>query len=59
MVEPVRDPAEIADPVPVRVGEAGDVHLVDDGLAPPVGGRPGQGAAGGVEGVRDHGCLSY
>ena len=29
------DAGEIADPVPVPVGEAPDVHLVDDGVAPP------------------------
>ena len=33
--QPLADAGEVADPVAVRVGEAPDVDLVDDGVAPP------------------------
>ncbi len=33
------DPAEVADAVPVAVGEGAYVHLIDDGIAPPVTSR--------------------
>ena len=35
--QPVENPRQVADPVAVPVGEAADVDLVDDGLAPPLG----------------------
>ncbi len=37
VVEPVEDPAQIADPVAVAVGEAAGVDLVDDRAGPPGG----------------------
>ena len=33
--QPPADPGEVAEPVAVRVGEAADVELIGDGLAPP------------------------
>src|SRR5437660_7017475 len=42
------DPAEVADAVPIGVGEAADVHLVDDRVAPPISHRP----------ARSHSLLS-
>ncbi len=43
MLDPRGDAVQVAEPVPVRVGEGLHVDLVDDGLAPP-GVRPARGA---------------
>ena len=48
--QPRADAGEVADPVAVRVGEAADVDLVDDGVAPPAAVATGS-SAGAVLGL--------
>ncbi len=52
---PRGDAGDVTEAVAVRVGEAAGIHLVDHGLAPPVG---GVGEVAGVQGGCDggHGC---
>ena len=46
VVEALREPAQVADTVAVRVGETSDEHLVEDAVGPPRDGRRDRGDLG-------------